>query len=93
MYGNLWATRFRLAMNEVVGSLPLPDVKAFRHLIRAQGKKSTSSAYSRFVKRLESISNIVPTPEQPRKVALLLVDKGLFGQFTGLWPSPKLKET
>lgn len=47
------------------------------------------ASISKFVKRMEEIPEISLPPALPRKAALSLAERGLVGQFTGLWPSPK----
>jgi hypothetical protein len=44
---------------------------------------------SKFVKKLDEIPKVDILPSTSRKKALDLADKGLIGQFTGIWPSPK----
>jgi hypothetical protein len=42
-----------------------------------------------FVKKLNDIPEIDLPPDLPIKVALSLSDRGLIGQFMGLWPSTR----
>jgi len=44
---------------------------------------------SKFVKKLVDILEISLPPTLPRKAAISLAKRGLVGQFTGLWPSPR----
>jgi hypothetical protein len=46
-----------------------------------------ASTVPKFIKKLESIPEISLPEEQPIKIALALADRGLVGQFMGLWPS------
>ena len=43
----------------------------------------------KFIKKLDEIPEIVLPAEQPIKIALALAERGLVGQFMGLWPSAK----
>jgi hypothetical protein len=43
----------------------------------------------KFVKKLDSIPSVALPAEETCRSALNLVERGLIGQFTGLWPSPK----
>jgi hypothetical protein len=70
-------------------SVPPPHTNAFRKLLTRQGKKSTVVAPPSFVKRLETVPEIVLPPDQPMRVAVSLAERGLVGQFMGLWPSTK----
>jgi hypothetical protein len=42
-----------------------------------------------FVKKLDSIPEIELPPDHPMRVAISLSDRGLVGQFMGLWPSAR----
>jgi len=53
------------------------------------GPTKIQSLVIKFVKRLEDILEISLPPALPRKAELSLAERGLVGQFTGLWPSPK----
>jgi hypothetical protein len=69
---------------------PPPSPSAtFNKLITACSKKATSGDPSSFVKRLEDIPVITLPPEQPMKIAISLSERGLVGQFMGLWPSTR----
>ena len=68
-----------------------PAVDAFNQLLDGFPQKKKSGA-SKFVKKLEDILEISLPPETPIQVALSLADRGLIGQFTGLWPSLKTTE-
>lgn len=41
------------------------------------------------MKKLDVLQEVHLPPTIPRKAAISLAEKGLIGQFTGLWPSPK----
>jgi hypothetical protein len=62
---------------------------AFRRLVNSRGKKSTPPAIPKFIKKLEEIPEIVLPEENPMKIVVALAQKGLVGQFMGLWPSTK----
>lgn len=63
--------------------------KSFTSLISAMGLAKNRPSVTKFVKRLEDILEISLPPTLPRKAALSLAERGLVGQFNGLWPSPK----
>lgn len=65
-----------------------PAFDAFNQLLAGLPPKKRSDA-SKFVKKLNEIPEISLPLETPIQVALSLADRGLIGQFTGLWPSPK----
>jgi hypothetical protein len=72
------------------GGLPPPTASdAFNLLLRPSGSKPKVPAVANFIKKLESIPEIDLPGEIPIKVALALADRGLVGQFMGLWPSTK----
>jgi hypothetical protein len=69
---------------------PPPSPSAsFSKLVTACTKKATQGEPSSFVRRLEDIPEINLPPEQPMKVAISLSERGLVGQFMGLWPSTR----
>jgi hypothetical protein len=71
-------------------SSPPPSPSAsFRKLVTACTKKASQGEPSSFVRRLEDIPEINLPPEQPMKVAISLSERGLVGQFMGLWPSTR----
>jgi len=45
----------------------------------------------KFIKKLESIPEIALPEEQSIKIALALANRGMIGQFMGLWPSVRTK--
>lgn len=61
-------------------------------MIAASGKRAPSVNQQKFVKKLDSIPSVALPEEETCKAALNLAERGLIGQFTGLWPSPKLVE-
>ncbi len=63
--------------------------KDFASLISAMGPAKNQPSVTKFVKRLEDIPKISLPLALPRKATLSLAERGLVGQFTGLWPSPK----
>jgi hypothetical protein len=73
-------------------SAPLPpfyDDEAFRNLVNRQGKKLSPPEVPKFIKKLDAIPEIAFPEEQPIKITLALEERGLVGQFMGLWPSSK----
>ena len=70
-------------------SIPLSDEEAFKRLVTAAGKKITAPPIPKFIKKLDAIPEISLPVEKPIKIALALADRGLVGQFMGLWPSTK----
>ena len=72
------------------GEVPLPlplDLEAFKNLIASSGKRKGGTA-QKFVKKVDIPSVELPA-ETTCRSALNLAERGLIGQFTGLWPSPK----
>ena len=68
--------------------LPLPpDLEAFKRLIASCGKRKGGPS-QKFVKKVDIPSVELPTDRICRST-LNIVERGLIGQFTGLWPSPK----
>lgn len=53
------------------------------------GPTKNRPSVTKFVKKLEDIPEISLPPALPRRAALSLAERGLVGQFKGLWPSPK----
>jgi hypothetical protein len=68
---------------------PPSPASSFRRLVEACSKKSTVSEAPSFVKKLNDIPEIDLPPEYPMKVTLSLSERGLIGQFMGLWPSTR----
>lgn len=74
-------------------SPPLPsELEAFRSLIAATGKCPTSGSQQKFVKKLENIPTVTLPVEETYRTMLNLAERGLIGQFIGLWPSSKVVE-
>jgi hypothetical protein len=76
------------------GGIPAPSSTksvedAFRRLIHSQGKKSAPPEILKFIKKLDEIPEIALPEENPMKIAVALANRGLVGQFMGLWPSTK----
>ena len=71
---------------------PPPEVLAFRTMIAAGPKRPPSAAQQKFVKKWDTIPSVALLEEETCKAALNLAERGLIGQFTGLWPSPKIVE-
>lgn len=69
--------------------LPASTIDAFRRLVSSGGKRPIQLAVPKFIKKLDEILEIVLLEDQPVKLALALAERGLVGQFMGLWPSPK----
>ena len=65
------------------------SLASFTSLISSLGPQRTRPATTKFVKKLESIPEISLPPSVPRKATISITEKGLDGQFTGLWLSPK----
>ena len=55
-------------------------------------KRQPSANQQKFIKRMDSIPSVALPEAETCKAALNLTEKGLIGQFTGLWPSPKSVE-
>ena len=71
-----------------VPPLPLPpELEDFKKLI-ASGRKRNGGGSQKFVKKVDIPSVELPT-ERTYRLALNLANRGLIGQFSGLWPSPK----
>jgi hypothetical protein len=68
---------------------PLPELEAFRKLVAAASKRPPSAVQQKFVKKLDSIPSVELPLEETCRTTVNLADRGLIGQFTGLWPSPK----
>lgn len=68
------------------------EVMAFRSMIAAGTKRPPSGMQKKFVKKLDSIPSVALPEQETCKAAMNLTERGLIGQFTGLWPSPKSVE-
>jgi hypothetical protein len=70
-----------------------PEITAFGKLVAANRKRPATGIQQKFVKKLDNIPPLVDLPaEEPCRSALNLTDQGIIGNFTGLWPSPKIVE-
>jgi len=61
----------------------------FTSLISENATIRNKTIASKFVKKLADIPEISLPPSLPRKATISLVERGLVGQFTTLWPSPR----
>jgi len=68
---------------------PSSSTEAFRSLISQKGKKRSHPEVPKFIKKLDEIPEMALPEDQPIKIALALVDRGLVGQFMGRWPTTK----
>ena len=68
---------------------PILVIEAFRKLVGQARKKPAMSSILKFIKKLDEVPEIALPEEQPIKIALALAERGLIGQFLGLWPSAK----
>jgi len=72
---------------------PPPDpenhAELFASLIPDNASAKTRPSVSKFIKKLDEIPEVSLPPSLPRKSAITLAKRGLVGQFTGLWPSPR----
>jgi hypothetical protein len=68
---------------------PSSEEDAFRKLISSGGKRKVPSTVPKFIKKLDEIPEIALQETQSIKIALALSERGLVGQFMGLWPSAK----
>ena len=71
---------------------PSSEEDAFRKLISSGGKRKVPSTVPKFIKKLDEIPEITLQETQSIKIALALSERGLVGQFMGLWPSTKTTE-
>ena len=62
---------------------------AFRRLVASRGKRKVPLSVPKFIKKLDEIPEIALPETQSVKIALALSERGLVGQFMGLWPSAK----
>jgi len=79
----------------VGGSEPLlfpAEVCEFHKMVVACCKRPPIAQQQKFVKKKDNIPSMALPEEENFRSALNLVDKGLIGQFTGLWPLPKSVE-
>jgi len=61
----------------------------FLSLVAASRKCQPSGPQLKFIKKLGSIPTVSLRVEDTCRSALNLTERGLIGQFTGSWPSPK----
>jgi hypothetical protein len=71
---------------------PPPEVQAFRKMVETGAKRPPSATQQKFVRKMDSIPTVALPEEETCKAALNLAERGLIGQFMGLWPSPKTVE-
>jgi hypothetical protein len=71
---------------------PPPEVLAFRNMVAAGPKRPPSAIQQKFVRKMDTIPTVALPEEETCKAALNLAERGLIGQFMGLWPSPKSVE-
>ena len=71
------------------GSSPPSELTAFRRLVATSNSKRPTQNQHTFVKKLDNIPSMDLPAEQPCRTTMNIADRGLIGQFTGLWPSPK----
>lgn len=69
-----------------------PEVIEFQKIIEACNRRPPSAQQQKFVKKKDCIPTVALPEEETCRSALNLADRGLIGQFTGLWPSPKSVE-
>lgn len=73
-------------------SLPL-ELLAFKPLVGDCSKRPISASQQKFIKKMEAISTVALPAEELCRAALNIAKRGLIGQFTGLWPSPRAIES
>jgi hypothetical protein len=71
---------------------PPPEVQAFRKLVASGPKRPPTASQQKFVKKMASIPTVALPEDEICRAALNLTERGLIGQFMGLWPSPKSVE-
>jgi len=71
---------------------PDEDARAFQAMV-ASSMKSTKTQPTQFVKKLAEIPKVTLPTTSARRKALTLADRGLIGQFIGIWSSPKMVTT
>jgi hypothetical protein len=71
----------------------ISDTVAFRKLFTSGGKRKLSVPVPKFIKKLDEIPEIALPETQSVKIALALSERGLVGQFMGLWPSTKTTDS
>jgi len=78
----------------MAGNAPSPPdpekyEELFASLIPDNASSRSRPSVSKFVKKLDQIPEVSLPPSLPRKSVITLAERGLVGQFTGLWPSPR----
>lgn len=68
---------------------PEESATDFASLISSLGPPRFRSSASKFIKKLEGIPENILLPSLPHRAVISLPERGLVGQFTGLWPSLK----
>ena len=70
-------------------SAPPSVEEAFKILLKSPGFQPVAPSILKFIKKLDVVPEIDLPCEQPIKIALALAERGLVGQFMGLWPSTR----
>ena len=70
----------------------MPSLMAFKKITAGANKRTLTEMQKKFVKKLDCMPSIELPIEETCRSTLNLVDRGLIGQFTSLWPSPKAVE-
>jgi len=63
--------------------------QCFSDLVKSLPPQRPRPTISKFVKKLDVLQEVILSQVLPRMATLSLAEKGLIGQFTGLWPSLK----
>ena len=71
------------------GSNEQSTTSDFSAFIKSLQPQHPRPALSRFFKNLDGLQEVNLPPTLPRMAALSLAERGLIGQFIGLWPSPR----
>ena len=66
-----------------------PELTTFKKLVAACNKRSSTTSQQKFVKKMEAIPMVALPAEENWHAALNLVERGLIGHFTCLWPPPR----
>ena len=83
-----WGSYLRI-MDFGSDPLPLPPkLITFKRLVASSGKRKGNTFVQQFVKKVD-IPTVELPAERPCRTTLNLSKRGLIGQFTRLWPSPK----
>ena len=78
----------------MVGSASPPPAsenpeEIFASLLSEPSDARPRPSLTKFIKKLDEIPEVSLPPSLPRKSAIALSERGLVGQFNGLWPSPR----